>query len=200
MKKVALYCRVSSIRQETENQLSILREVCSKAGDRIVREYVEKITAGGTKVRDEFQAMLEDARRKRFDLVLFWALDRFSREGALKTLQHLEKLSGYGVGWRSHTEQYLDSAGIFKDAIIAIIATLAKQERLRIQERIRAGLARARREGKRFGRPVAPVNFSEASRMVEQGVTIYRIAKHYGCSRSSVRRALARGQRPVSDG
>ena len=57
----------------------------------------------------------------KFDLVLFWALDRFSREGVLETLQYLERLNSYGVAWRSYTEQYLDSAGVFKDAIVSII-------------------------------------------------------------------------------
>src|ERR1043166_182209 len=127
--RVALYARVSTSRQETENQLSILRESCAKAGDTIVKEYVEQITGSGRKTRDECQLMLNDARRQLFDLIFFWALDRFSREGALKTLQYLEQISSFGIAWKSYTEQYLDSAGIFKDAIISIIATLAKQER-----------------------------------------------------------------------
>ena len=76
-------------------------------------------------------------------MVLFWALDRFSREGTLATLQHLQKLSRYGVDWRSYQESYLDSCGPFKDVVISLMATLAKQERLRISERTKAGLQRA---------------------------------------------------------
>jgi DNA invertase Pin-like site-specific DNA recombinase len=75
--------------------------------------------------------MFADARAGKFDLVLFWSLDRLSREGVAATLNHLEKLTSYGVGWRSHTEEYLDSTGLFKDAVIAILATIAKQERIR---------------------------------------------------------------------
>jgi DNA invertase Pin-like site-specific DNA recombinase len=86
-------------------------------------------------------------------LVLFWALDRFSREGVSATLKHLETLTSYGVAWRSYTEQYLDSAGIFRDAIISIVATLAKQERIRISERTLAGLARARANGMNTNSP-----------------------------------------------
>ena len=88
-----------------------------------------------TYLRPQFQAMLAAASRREFDLVLFWSLDRFSREGVLPTLKHLEVLTSYGVAWKSYTEQYFDSCGIFRDAVISIAATLAKQERLKISER-----------------------------------------------------------------
>jgi DNA invertase Pin-like site-specific DNA recombinase len=83
--------------------------------------------------------MFKDASQRKFDVLLFWALDRLSREGVLGTLQHLNRLTSYGVGYRSFTEQYFDSCGIFKDAVIAIIATVAKQKRVRISLRVRAG-------------------------------------------------------------
>jgi DNA invertase Pin-like site-specific DNA recombinase len=89
-------------------------------------------------------------------LVVFWALDRFSREGVLPTLNHLQRLDSWGVAWRSYTEQYIDSTGIFKEAVIAIMATIAKQENLRRSERILAGLARAKRNGSKLGRPRVP--------------------------------------------
>ncbi len=75
------------------------------------------------------------ASQRKFDVVLFWSLDRFSREGVLETLRHLERLASYGVGYRSFTEQYLDSFGIFKDAVLAILEVIAKQERVRLSER-----------------------------------------------------------------
>ena len=84
---------------------------------------------------------------------MFWSLDRFSREGARETLNHLERLTSYGVGYRSFTEQYLDSCGIFKDAVPAILAVIAKQERIRLSERTVAGLARAKKDGRIGGRP-----------------------------------------------
>ena len=73
--------------------------------------------------------MFADARARKFDLVLFWSLDRLSREGVSATLGHLERLTAYGVGWRSHTEECLDSCGIFRDAVLGILARIAKQER-----------------------------------------------------------------------
>ena len=132
IERVALYASVSTKdgRQDTENQLIALREYCAKHGWEISGEYVDHET-GGTSKRPHFQKMFADARARKFDLVLFWSLDRLSREGVSATLGHLERLTGYGVGWRSHTEEYLDSCGIFRDAVQGILATIAKQERIR---------------------------------------------------------------------
>jgi DNA invertase Pin-like site-specific DNA recombinase len=99
--------------------------------------------------------MFEDASRRKFDLLLFWALDRLSRKGALRTLQHLDRLESYGVGFRSYTEPYFDSCGIFKEAVVSIVATLAKQERIRLSERTRAGLAVCAGEGSEARSPEA---------------------------------------------
>src|ERR1700740_1924142 len=152
--RVAIYARVSTKDkgQEIENQLRQLREFAASQGWTIHREYVDHET-GSTDDRSEFQSMFRDASQRRFDVLLFWALDRLSREGVLETLQHLNRLTCYGVGYRSFTEQYFDSCGIFKDAVIAIIATVAKQERVRISQRVKAGLEKARATGSRIGRP-----------------------------------------------
>src|SRR5450755_3814055 len=95
---VALYARVSTKdgRQDTENQLIALRDYCAKHGWTIAGEYVDHET-GGTSKRPHFQRMFTDARSRKFDLVLFWSLDRLSREGVFATLNHLEKLTSYGV-------------------------------------------------------------------------------------------------------
>ena len=154
-RRAALYSRVSTKDkgQETENQLRQLREFCAAQGWTIVQEY-EDHESGSKSDRTQFKAMMADAAQRRFDVVLFWALDRFTREGALETLQHLNWLGSYGVGFRSFTEPYLDSCGIFKDAVIAILGTIAKQERVRISERVRAGLSRARIQGTKSGKPI----------------------------------------------
>src|SRR3984957_7986350 len=143
--RVALYGRVSTKDkgQETENQLRQLRAFAESQGWTIYREFVDRESAA-TDDREQFQAMFLDASQRRFDVLLFWALDRLSREGVLETLQHLNRLTSYGVGYRSFTEQFFDSCGIFKDAVIAIMATLAKQERVKRSERTKAGLARVR--------------------------------------------------------
>jgi DNA invertase Pin-like site-specific DNA recombinase len=152
-KRVAIYARVSlREKQETLNQLAQLREFCRRQGWQLVTEYVDRET-GSVSTRADFQKMLLHASQQKFDVLLFWALDRLTREGTLATLQYLERLTSYQVGYKSFTEPYLDSCGTFKDVVISVLATMAKQERLRLGERVRAGLERVRRQGKKLGRP-----------------------------------------------
>jgi len=143
--RVAIYCRVSTKDkgQDVENQLRQLREFCTKQDHTVVHEYVDH-ASGKRSDRDAFKEMFAAASRREFNVVLFWALDRFSREGVLDTLQHLQRLTSCGVGYRSYTEQYLDSCGMFREAVVGILAAVAKQERVRLSERTVAGLERAR--------------------------------------------------------
>jgi DNA invertase Pin-like site-specific DNA recombinase len=168
--RVAIYARVSTRDkgQEVENQLRQLREFAALQGWTVYREFIDHET-GSTDDRAEFQAMFRDASQRKFDVLLFWALDRLSREGVLETLQHLNRLTSYGVGYRSFAEQYFDSCGIFKDAVIAIIATVAKQERVRISQRVKAGLETARAKGKTLGRPRVAVDTRKIAVLRSQG-------------------------------
>lgn len=187
--QVAIYARVSTDdgRQHTDNQLTDLREYCAKRDWTIVREYVDEVS-GGTSERPQFKRLFADAHRRKFDVVLFWALDRFSREGALETLQHLQRLDSHGVAWKSLTEEYLDSAGVFKDAIVSIMATLAKQERIKLSERTKAGLERAKSQGKQLGRPRKVFDRAKVVAMRREGASFGAIAKTVGISRSQALR------------
>jgi DNA invertase Pin-like site-specific DNA recombinase len=104
--------------------------------------------------------------------VLFRILDRFSREGVRETLNHLQHLNGAGVSFKSFTKQYLDSTGVFRAAIIAILAAIAQQERTRFSERIKARQARS---SKKPGRPaLAAANLGEVRRLRAQGLSLKR--------------------------
>ncbi len=139
--------------------------------------------------RAEFQKMFTAASRREFDLVLFWALDRFSREGVSATLRYLERLTSYGVDYKSFTEQYLDSCGIFRDAVISILATVAKQERLRLSERVTAGLDRARKAGRILGRPSLSEEIrQQVLKLKLSGLTLQQIAEQLDISKRSVSR------------
>ena len=186
--KIGIYGRVSTRdKQEVENQLVQLREFAVKQGWQIIGEYVDRET-GATSDREQFQAMFADAGRRKFDLLLFWSLDRLSREGVLETLQHLNRLTACGVGYKSYTEQYLDSCGIFKDAVIGILAVIAKQERVRLSERTRAGIAIARSKGRLLGRPRLKVRLSEIASLKARGLSQRAIGRELGISEGSVRR------------
>jgi DNA invertase Pin-like site-specific DNA recombinase len=192
--RIALYARVSTKDkgQDHENQLRELRafvERKSTDGWTLAGEYVDK-ASGKTSERPDFRRMFEDASRKEFDLVLFWSLDRFSREGVLETLQHLQKLTGFGVEWFSYREEYLRSIGVFRDAVLAILACIAKQERVRLSERVQAGLGRARAQGKVLGRPKAPVRSERVLAMRNKGLSLREIAEQTGVSAMTAQRIL----------
>jgi DNA invertase Pin-like site-specific DNA recombinase len=190
IERVVLYARVSTLDkgQDVENQLVQLRKFCQRQGWNVMAEYIDPASAK-TANRSQFQAMLAAASRREFDLVLFWSLDRFSREGVLETLQHLQQLSSYGVEWRSFTEQYLDSCGMFKDAVLSILATIAKQERSRISERTVAGLERAKAKGKLLGRRRVRVDSARVTELRAAGKSFTEIAEALRVSRSVAYRA-----------
>jgi DNA invertase Pin-like site-specific DNA recombinase len=187
-KRVAIYARVSSRdKQETLNQLTQLREFCKRQRWRLVSpEYIDH-ESGAVSTRADFQKMLLHASQRRFDVLLFWALDRLTREGTLATLQYLERLTSYRVGYKSFTEPYLDSCGTFRDVVISLLATMAKQERLRMGERVRAGIAQARRAGKHIGRPALRVLTTHDMRELQterarSNVPFRKLAIKYGIS------------------
>jgi DNA invertase Pin-like site-specific DNA recombinase len=190
--RVALYARVSTKdgRQDTQNQLQQLREFCAKQGWQIAAEYIDH-ASGKRSDRPRFQQMLEAAAKREFDVLVFWSLDRLTREGALATLRYLEMLTSYGVGYRSFTETYLDSIGPFRDAVVAILGCIARQERQRLSERVLAGLARAKREGRIGGRPKVIVSNSKIRKLADQGLSAVQIGSQLGCSRMTVARRLA---------
>lgn len=149
--KVAIYVRVSTDKQEVDNQLIQLREYCQKSNYSIYKEYVD-IISGKENSRPAYDLLFNNAHKKLFDIVLFWSLDRFSRTGTLYTLQKLQELTNLGIDYESYQEPYIRTAGQFKDIVISIISTIAKLERERISERTKAGLKRAKLNGKKLGR------------------------------------------------
>lgn len=188
----AIYARVSTKDkgQDTENQLRQLRDFSASQGWTVCREYVDHASGKNASGRAEFQRLFEDAAQRKFDIVVFWALDRFSREGVLATLTYLQRLSGYGIGYRSFTEGYLDSCGMFRDAVISILAVIAKQERVRLSERVQAGLNRARAAGRIGGRPKGVFDRVKVHNLRQAGMSIGDIATEMGIPRTSVHRAL----------
>lgn len=150
--KVALYVRVSTEKQEAENQLIQLREYCVKNNYEIYKEYVDVIS-GKENSRPYYDKMFIAAHKRLFKLVLFWDLSRFSRAGTLFTLQKLKELENLNVDWESYQEPYIKSVGQFKDVVLSVISTVAKIEREKISDRTKAGMNRAKKEGRLAGRP-----------------------------------------------
>ena len=190
-----LYARVSTRDkgQDTENQLPEMRQFAERRQWQLRREYVDHTTASGKKVREQFDEMLDACDRGEADIILIWALDRFSREGPLKTMLLLDRLQRAGVRVKSMKEPWLDPDSPTYDLLLPIFAWLAKQESVRLGERVRAGMARAREQGKRFGRPMHGADTQQIARLRASGLSFRQIAKHVGISEGSVRRALKTG-------
>ena len=144
--------------------------------------------------RQRFAALLKDASQRKFDLVLFWALDRFSREGIRKTLNYLEQLGAYGVAFKSYSEEYLDTSNeLLRHIVIGTIAYFAELEAKRISERTKAGLARVRAQGKRLGRPSRfETSKHKLQSMLEQGRNQREIADELGLSYNTAKSYLRR--------
>jgi DNA invertase Pin-like site-specific DNA recombinase len=155
--RVAIYARVSTLDkgQDPENQLRELRAWCANSRHTISREYVERESGRkGADKRKQFAALFEDAAKRKFDCVLFWALDRFSREGMAQTIVHLQRLTSYGVTFHSYTEPHLATDNeLVRNILLALLSSLAKVEAQKISERTKAGMARAKAKGVKVGRP-----------------------------------------------
>jgi len=186
-KRCVIYARCSTRDQDTENQLSQLRDYAALQKWTVVAEVVDVCSGGkDAKERPGMERIFSMAHRREFDILLFWALDRFSREGSRKTIGYLAQLDDAGVDFHSFSEPYISSLGIFKDAIIAILSALARQEKVRISERTKAGLERTRRvNGTRLGRPKTPVSkLKKALRLRKGGMSYGEIAEAMGVSRA----------------
>src|ERR1700740_3312768 len=195
--RVAYYLRVSTESQELDNQRTEILPFIERRGWTLVHSF-EDIMSGrkGEKDRLGFAAMLKAAHQRKFDILVFWALDRLTREGTRATLNYLQRLESKGVGYVSYQEQWLDSTGPFKDVTISMFATLAKQERARISERTIAGLKVARPKGKRLGRPRLPEETVRAVLSLNRdfGIGARKIAKSTGFPLGTVSAILSRSR------
>ena len=191
--RCVIYSRVSTEEQSTDNQLRQLREYADRQSWNIIEE-IQDVASGGKSAeeRQGLKKVFTMARQRKFDVLLFWSLDRFSREGSRKTLEYLTKLDDYRVKWHSYTEEYISSLGIFSDAIISLMACLAKQERIRISERTKAGLARVKAKGKILGRPTDVIADTEQIRELRRsGHSLSEISRITEVSKTRVHRLLS---------
>ncbi len=191
-----MYFRVSREDQHPENQLLQLRGFCERwEGHDLVAEYVDKESGRkGRRERKDFDRMFADAAGRRFDVLLIWALDRFSREGIRKTLSYLERLDSCGVAFKSYTEPFLDTDNeLIAHIVLAVSSYYAQLEAVRISDRTKAGLERARAQGKIIGRPDGFERWSPVlAAMREERVSNKEMCRRTGLSYNTVKKYLAR--------
>ena len=152
--RVGIYARVSTSDkdQDPQNQIGPLLEFVEAQGWKVYGVFVDYVSATDLARREQWAKMLEDASKRRFDLLLVWRLDRAFRS-VLDAANTLERLRAWGVGLRSYTESWLDTTTPFGEALYYITAAYAQLERGILAERVKAGMDRARRQGRRIGRP-----------------------------------------------
>lgn len=181
-RRAAIYARVSTGSQDTENQLRVLREVAERSGWGIVQTYTET-ASGATARRPELDRMLADAARRRFDVVMVWDISRLGRS-LRDLLNTFEALRAVKVDLHIH-QQGIDTATPLGEAMMQMSGIFAQFERAMIVERTKAGMARARARGKRIGRPPASDAMVSAIRALRaKGRGMDAIAKELRCGKS----------------
>lgn len=196
-KRAAIYARVSTSDQTTDNQLRELREVAERHGWRVVQEYVDQGISGakGRDKRPQFDQLLKDANRRQFDVIMSWSVDRLGR-----SLQHLVAFLGdvqeAGVDLYLH-QQGLNTMTPSGRMMFQMCGVFAEFERAMIQERIKAGIARVRatgrtKSGRPLGRPKVPLATETKIRQLRlAGLGILKIAKEAKVGSGTVQRVLA---------
>ncbi len=183
MQRAAIYARVSTPEQCLENQLYDLREMASRRGYEVVNEYTD--VGSGTKTRRAgLDALLADAHRRRFDIVLVAAFDRVARS-VKHFLAVVDELSDLGIEFVSAREN-IDTSGAMGRMFIVMVSSIAELERSLIVERIKAGMRRRRLEGYRLGRTPLDVDHQSLVSDRMSGMSLTQVAKKYGVSRASV--------------
>jgi DNA invertase Pin-like site-specific DNA recombinase len=187
MKRAAIYLRVSTVDQHPETQLYDLRALAVQRGFEVVHEYTDMIS--GTKAkRPGLNQLIADARRRKFDVVMVWAFDRMARSvrHLLDTLDELNHLEIEFVSFREN----IDTGGPLGRALVVIIGAIAELERNLIIERVRAGMRRAKLEGRQIGR--RPLDLDRAAILCDRvrGLSLSQVAKAHGISRAMVSKVL----------
>ena len=187
--RACLWLRVSTDTrgQDPELQRADLERVCQQRDWEIVKVYEVEESAFGKTPREQFQAMLEDARKGKFDVLVVWSLDRFSREGEWSVSRIMAALQDWNVRFYSYSEPFLDTTGPFAGFLIPLFAWLARQESIRKGKAVRLGMEKAKAKGKRIGRPVVvdKVDADLVARLSAQGWSWREIAEAHPAVKSA---------------
>jgi DNA invertase Pin-like site-specific DNA recombinase len=188
MKKAAIYVRVSTADQHVESQLYDLRELAAQRGFEIVREYEDRGISGTKARRPGLDALMADARKKKFSIVLVAAFDRVARS-TKHFLQLIDELDSLGVVFLSRREN-IDTSGPMGRLFLTLISSIAELESDLIRDRVRLGMARARREGRQIGRARLDIDRGQVVIDRREGLSLTLVARKHSISRASVCRLM----------
>ena len=182
--KVALYARVSTNngQQNPETQLMDLRQYCHSRGFDVYKEFVDKGISGAKDRRPGLDAMIKEAKRRKFDAIIVFKFDRFARS-TRHLIESLELFRSLKIDFISYSES-IDTSTSMGKCVFEIMAALAEFERSLIRERVLSGLRRAKAKGKKLGRPRAIIDVQKAKRLRGEGLSLSAIGKRLGVSKA----------------
>ncbi len=198
MKRAAIYARVSTADQNPDSQLLDLRQMAMQRGFEVVEEYVDHGISGTRARRPGLDALMRDAHRGQFDIVLTWAADRIARS-VRHFIETLEELQHLNIAFLSYREQ-IDTSGPLGKAIMVIVGAIAELERSLIVERVKAGMRRAKLEGRRIGRSPIPIDRAAILRDRERGRSLTEIAAAHCISRALVSKVIRQARTASHEG
>ena len=187
-KRVAIYVRVSTKEQSVEMQLNDLERYSKERGLNVFKVYQDDGISGTKDNRPGLSQLMNDTRKRKFDVVLVWRFDRFARS-TKHLVDALYEFRNLGIDFISYQEN-IDTSSPLGEAIFTIISAMSKLERDIIAERVKGGLRKAKASGKRLGRPESEVDTDKVKDYKKQGKSIREIAKEMGIHRSKVERTL----------
>jgi len=191
MKIVGIYARVSTVDQTSAQQIAILKDYCIKAGYEVFALYVDEGESALKSNRPQYMRILDDARRRKIDLILVYKIDRFSR--SLKELLNtIDLLKEYRVDFLSYMDKEMDTTTSSGKFMFQVLAAVGEFERNIISERTKLKLQHLKSKGVRLGRPVK----ADQGRIVElrdKGLSLSEIGREIGCDRSTVSKLLKKG-------
>src|SRR5579859_3433117 len=185
---IGIYARVSTKDQSCELQLRDLRTYCAARGFEPAREYIDVGQSGAKESRPELNKLMEDARKRKFDVIVVWRFDRFARS-TKHLLLALEEFRSLGIQFISYQEN-IDTSSPLGQALFTIVSAVAQLERDLIRERVSAGIRNARAKGTRFGRPLRAVDRDRILKMRGEGQSLRQIAENLGVGYGTVRLRL----------
>jgi DNA invertase Pin-like site-specific DNA recombinase len=197
MKTVGIYCRVSTQDQSTIQQLEVLREYCKKAGYEVIDEYIDEGISALSSKRPQFLRILDDARKRRINLILVYKICRFSRS-VKELLNTMDLLKDYNVDFMSYMDKSMDTTTSSGRFMFQIMAAVSELERAIISERTKLKLQHLKSKGAHLGRPVK-ARMSAVYELRQKGLSLSQIGRELGCHRSSCSKALKRHSRLEGD-
>jgi DNA invertase Pin-like site-specific DNA recombinase len=195
-RNAAIYVRANASDPIAGNRVLALRSLAEARGYQVM-QVLEEIETGAKKRRPELDVLLESARQGTCQAVFVWAIDQLGRS-IHSTISTILELDSLGVSVVSHQEPWLEMNGPVRPLLVSIFAWLVEQERTHLIDRTKAGLARARKAGKRLGRPQVSVDLDKAVRLRGQGLSIAATAKKLGVSTGRLHSSLRLVQQSLS--